>query len=449
MKKLHLIIHIAIVGIIASITCSCHSVPEQTDNARGNFEALWTIIDEHYCFFKEKGVDWDAVHDKYARRIGEEMTREELFTVCSDMLDELRDGHVNLTSSFNTSYYRKWWSDYPQNFSKRLIEESYFNFNYRQTGGLMYGLLNENIGYIYYGSFTSPVGEGNLDNVLYFLSAAQGLIIDVRDNGGGNLTNVETFVARFITEPTVVGYISHKTGPGHDEFSEPRAITYNPADIGRIRWGKPIIVLANRSTFSAANNFVSVMKLLPGVKVVGVLYFLSAAQGLIIDVRDNGGGNLTNVETFVARFITEPTVVGYISHKTGPGHDEFSEPRAITYNPADIGRIRWGKPIIVLANRSTFSAANNFVSVMKLLPGVKVVGAVTGGGSGVPFSSEIPCGWSVRFSACSMLDAERRSTEQGVSPTEGCAVDLDPLDALQGKDTILEFAINLFQSDND
>lgn len=344
MKKLHLIIHIAIVGIIASITCSCHSVPEQTDNARGNFEALWTIIDEHYCFFKEKGVDWDAVHDKYARRIGEEMTREELFTVCSDMLDELRDGHVNLTSSFNTSYYRKWWSDYPQNFSKRLIEESYFNFNYRQTGGLMYGLLNENIGYIYYGSFTSPVGEGNLDNVLYFLSAA---------------------------------------------------------------------------------------------------------QGLIIDVRDNGGGNLTNVETFVARFITEPTVVGYVSHKTGPGHDEFSEPRAITYNPADIGRIRWGKPIIVLANRSTFSAANNFVSVMKLLPGVKVVGAVTGGGSGVPFSSEIPCGWSVRFSACSMLDAERRSTEQGVSPTEGCAVDLDPLDALQGKDTILEFAINLFQSDND
>lgn len=180
-----------------------------------------------------------------------------------------------------------------------------------------------------------------------------------------------------------------------------------------------------------------------------MLYFLSAAQGLIIDVRDNGGGNLTNVETFVARFITEPTVVGYISHKTGPGHDEFSEPRAITYNPADIGRIRWGKPIIVLANRSTFSAANNFVSVMKLLPGVKVVGAVTGGGSGVPFSSEIPCGWSVRFSACSMLDAERRSTEQGVSPTEGCAVDLDPLDALQGKDTILEFAINLFQSDND
>ncbi|WP_304644597.1 S41 family peptidase, partial [uncultured Duncaniella sp.] len=269
------------------------------------------------------------------------MTREELFIVCADMLDELKDGHVNLSAPFNTSYYRKWWSDYPQNFSERLIEESYFNFNYRQTGGMKFGILSENIGYIYYSSFSNPVGEGNLDNVLYFLKNT---------------------------------------------------------------------------------------------------------QGLIIDVRDNGGGNLTNVETLVSRFITRPTVVGYISHKTGPGHNDFSEPFEIEYKPAAEGRIRWGKPVIVLANRSTFSAANNFVSVMKLLPGVRVVGATTGGGSGMPYSSELPCGWSVRFSACSMLDAERRSTEYGVEPTEGCAVDMNPLEALSGKDTILEFAIALLQN---
>ena len=326
---------------ITILSASCHRIEEYADDPQGNFEALWTIIDEHYCFLDEKGIDWDAVHDTYARRIGPEMTREELFIVCADMLDELKDGHVNLSAPFNTSYYRKWWSDYPQNFSERLIEESYFNFNYRQTGGMKFGILSENIGYIYYPSFSNPVGEGNLDNLLYFLK--------------------------------------------------------------------------NK-------------------------------QGLIIDERDNGGGNLTNVETLVSRFITRPTVVGYISHKTGPGHNDFSEPFEIEYKPAAEGRIRWGKPVIVLANRSTFSAANNFVSVMKLLPGVRVVGATTGGGSGMPYSSELPCGWSVRFSACSMLDAERRSTEYGVEPTEGCAVDMNPLEALSGKDTILEFAIALLQN---
>ena len=320
---------------------SCHKIEERADDPRGNFEALWSILDEHYCFFREKGVDWDQVHDKYARRIGSEMTREELFIVCADMLDELRDGHVNLSAPFNTSYYRKWWSDYPQNFNKRLIEESYFNFNYRQSSGMMYGLLENNIGYIYYESFSATVGEGNLDYALNFLAAARGLIIDIRDNGGGSLTNVEPLVARFIDRPTLVGYISHKTGPGHDDFSEPYAITYNPA---------------------------------------------------------------------------------------GPG------------------RVRWAKPVVVLTNRSTFSAANNFASVMKLLPGVRIAGATTGGGSGMPYSSEIPCGWSVRFSACSMLDANGVSTEGGVTPTEGCAVDMDPQDALNGKDTMLEKAMELLNN---
>ena len=317
---------------------SCHEIEEYSDDPRGNFEALWSILDEHYCFFEQKDVDWANVHDIYSRRISDKMTREELFIVCADMLAELRDGHVNLTAPFNTSYYRAWWSDYPQNFNKRLIEESYFNFNYRQSSGMMYGFLEENIGYIYYESFSSPVGEGNLDYALNFLSTA---------------------------------------------------------------------------------------------------------NGLIIDVRDNGGGSLTNVETFVARFIDRPTLVGYISHKTGPGHNDFSEPYAITYKPAEEGRVRWAKPIVVLTNRSTFSAANNFASIMKNLPGVTIVGSVTGGGSGVPFSSEIPCGWGIRFSSCSMLDALGNSTEGGVSPTEGYAVDLDPLEALNGRDTMLEKAIEV------
>lgn len=339
---MHRIIYrIALLLTAAVGLTACHDMEEYTNDPRGNFEALWSILDEHYCFFDQKDVDWDRVHDTYSRRISDRMTREELFIVCADMLAELRDGHVNLSAPFNTSYYRAWWSDYPQNFNKRLIEESYFNFNYRQSSGMMYGFLENNIGYIYYESFSSPVGEGNLDYALNFLSTA---------------------------------------------------------------------------------------------------------NGLIIDVRDNGGGSLTNVETFVARFIDRPTLVGYISHKTGPGHNDFSEPYAITYLPAEEGRIRWAKPIVVLTNRSTFSAANNFASVMKNLPGVTIVGSVTGGGSGVPFSSELPCGWGIRFSACSMLDALGESTEGGITPSEGCSVDLDPIDALNGRDTILEKAIGILNN---
>ena len=74
------------------------------------------------------------------------------------------------------------------------------------------------------------------------------------------------------------------------------------------------------------------------------------------------------------------------------------------------------------------------------------MGATTGGGSGMPFNSELPCGWHVRFSACPIYDAEGRLTEHGVDPSPGCAVDLDPMQALDGKDTIIDFAINILTS---
>ncbi len=330
--------HILIVVVAAVIAAGCHKLDSWENDAKGNFEALWTILDEHYCFFKEKGVDWNEVHDRYAAKVSNRMNQEELFDVCAEMLNELRDGHTNLIAPFNTSYYRKWWSDYPQNYSARLIEEYYLNFNYRTVGGIDYAILPENVGYVRYNSFASPIGEGNLDHVLAYLNVCSALIIDVRDNGGGELTNVETLVRRFITERMLAGYISHKTGPGHDSFSEPYA------------------------------------------------YY---------------------------------------------------------YDPAEKGRIMWGKPVAVLASRGTFSAANNFVSVMKCLPGVKIVGSTTGGGSGMPYNSELPNGWGVRFSACSMLDPEGVSTENGVEPSAGCAVDMDPQQALEGHDTILDFAIKL------
>ncbi|MDE6269270.1 MAG: hypothetical protein K2M12_00245, partial [Muribaculaceae bacterium] len=98
---------------------------------------------------------------------------------------------------------------------------------------------------------------------------------------------------------------------------------------------------------------------------------------------------------------------------------------------------------VVLANRSTFSAANNFVSIMHLLPNIRIVGDCTGGGSGMPFSSEIPCGWGLRMSACPVYDAQMQLAEKGVQPSEGCHVNLDPQLALKGTDTMLDFALDL------
>jgi len=249
---------------------SCVDEEEMPDTPQGNFEALWKIIDQHYCFFdykqQEYGLDWNAIHEKYKVRVDDGMTDLQLFEVLTQMLAELRDGHVNIMASHDYGRYWSWYESYPANFSDSLYR-LYMGTDYRIAAGIDYRILDDNIGYIRYESFSYGIGEGNLNEVLIYLMPCQGLIIDIRNNGGGDLTNAEKLAARFCTEKTLVGYIQHKTGPGHSDFStmEPRYL--EPS--ANIRWQKPVVLLTNRHVFSAANEFTMYMKTLPQVTVVG------------------------------------------------------------------------------------------------------------------------------------------------------------------------------------
>ncbi len=170
-----------------------------------------------------------------------------------------------------------------------------------------------------------------------------------------------------------------------------------------------------------------------------MLSYLALCRGLIIDIRNNGGGTLTYAEKLAARFTNEQVLVGYMRHKTGTGHNDFSEMEPQYLEPSS--RLRWHKPVCVLTNRSVFSSANEFTMYMKALPGVKLVGDRTGGGAGMPFSSSLPNGWNVRFSACPMYDAQQESTEFGIEPHY--YVNLTDEDFQRGQDTIIEFARKL------
>jgi C-terminal processing protease CtpA/Prc len=194
------------------------------------------------------------------------MSTVQLFEVLCDMLGELRDGHVNLSSSMDYGRYWKWQENYPYNYSDSLIRR-YLGTDYKIASGLRYRVLDDNIGYIRCASFESPIGEGNLDEVLSYLLLCRGLIIDIRGNGGGDLTTAERLAARFVEEKTLVGYMQHKTGKGHNDFSEMKEIFLEPSS--NVRWHKKVCVLTNRSVYSAANAFAVWMHCLPNVTLVG------------------------------------------------------------------------------------------------------------------------------------------------------------------------------------
>ena len=261
-----LIVGTALLILNSSFLISCVDEVEHDNTPQGNFEALWQIIDEHYCFFDYKNVDWNAIYNIYKVRASDNINREQLFEVLTDMLSELRDGHVNLYSAFDYGRYWRWHEDYPSNFSDTL-QRRYLGTDYRIAGGLQYKILDDNVGYVYYGSFNSAVGESNLDEVIQHLMFCQGMILDIRGNGGGNLTYAEKLAARFCNEKTLVGYMQHKTGKGHNDFSAEEPQYIEPSS--NLRWQKPVVLLTNREVFSAANEFTKFMRCMPQVTVVG------------------------------------------------------------------------------------------------------------------------------------------------------------------------------------
>ena len=267
MKKnvLYLVLLVILVSLV-----SCVDTEERDDTPTGNFEALWQILDERYCFFeykqKEYGLDWNEVYSRYRVRVNNNMTTVQLFEVLCDMLAELRDGHVNLSSSMDYGRYWKWQEDYPTNFSDTL-SRSYLGTDYKIASGLRYRVLDDNIGYIRCASFESGIGEGNLDEMLSYLLLCRGLIIDIRSNGGGDLTTAERLAGRFVHEKTLVGYMQHKTGTEHNDFSELKEMYLEPSS--NVRWHKKVCVLTNRSVYSAANAFAVWMHELPNVTLVG------------------------------------------------------------------------------------------------------------------------------------------------------------------------------------
>lgn len=264
-------IAIGLLLIIGCMGCT-HPFDNHPNTPSENFEALWKIIDEKYCLFDDKTVDWDSVYTIYrpqfdTMKIQKYLDNYRMFDLMEEMLNTLEDGHVNLYSPFDVSICRSWYEGYPTNFDSEILTKYYLK-DYRMAGGLNYCKIDgDSIGYVYYGSFSDGFSLTNWLAVLNYFAQCRGIVLDVRNNGGGNMENAYKLAAPFfVNNDTVVGYWQHKSGIGHDDFSEIKEMVMNDS---KGYWKRPVIVLCNRHCYSAANFFVSIMRYAHNCLIVG------------------------------------------------------------------------------------------------------------------------------------------------------------------------------------
>ena len=260
---------ILLIFLVLSLS-SCEKIFFEPDLATTdpleNFDYLWNEVDKKYSYFELKNIDWNQVRDTYRPMLSANSSDEELFDVLASMLNTLRDDHTNLVSPFNISQFNVALQS-PENYRERTIEEFYIPNAWR-TGSLVHDFIsNGDVGYIRYQSFMSDFSDSQLDLVLNRYKNTKGLILDLRQNGGGSIFNVPKLLGRFAASKTQVGYTVTRNGPRHSNFGEPEDFYITPSD--RVRYLKPVIVLIDRGSFSATTFFALATKPFPNITLMG------------------------------------------------------------------------------------------------------------------------------------------------------------------------------------
>ncbi|PIB35482.1 hypothetical protein BFP72_08795 [Reichenbachiella sp. 5M10] len=235
-----------------------------------NFNYLWEQADLKYSYFEVKNIDWDDSYTRHEAMLYPEMSEDSLFSVLGSMISELRDDHTNLLSAVNYSYYGVRYH-YADNFDFRIVEDNYLNDRWIKSGPFIHNFIADGkVGYIRFSSFTGTVDDVNLDYIInkYSVDEVEGLVFDIRENGGGAVTDVFNILARFIDDETVVYKSRIRNGKNHSDFSDLEEAIAEPADGPRYT-NKPVIFLCDRGTYSAGSFTSLSTKAIPNITLMG------------------------------------------------------------------------------------------------------------------------------------------------------------------------------------
>ena len=328
------------------------------------FDFIWNHAKRNYPFFALKGVDWDAVKKVYEPELDKPATDREFHQLVARLLAELKDGH-SFIRSVNSAFGRR-----------------------VPVAGVRLALLDG-------AAYVERLESG---------SAAESAGLKVGDRivtvDGKTFAEHETQNGKLIPRPNDAGYhrtllqswLSGEEGSkaalklerDNLALSIPRAAP--PAPSGPILTSQR---LAGTSGKSYAHLRVRTFQ---DAKLVGELKAtfeaLKDAKGLILDLRENPGGESSYRNALLAYLLPAVTTVARDYHRGTP--EAFVEDIVVPAQGAFTG------PLVVLTDEGSYSNGHLAPTILKALGRAKLVGRTTGGGSGTvefwPLTAELTLG---------------------------------------------------------
>jgi len=236
-----------------------------------NFEHVWKTIDRNYGQFTVKHVDWDALYRVYRPQVTQATTDQELWDILLSVLGHLNDEHVCLQDASRRICAGSSEGRKRDDFSLALVKSKYLQEKSTDLmgGKWVSGWLADGVGYLYCGDFKDGLGPTTkaIDEFMNSFSKARVMVVDVRNNPGGNGRAMDVVAGRFADRRRHFMTTQTRYGPKHDDLWPAEYRNVEPG--GPLQFTRPTVLLANRASASGGDTFVLAMRVLPHVTVAG------------------------------------------------------------------------------------------------------------------------------------------------------------------------------------
>jgi len=277
-----------IAAIALACTTACGSstevAPVDTADPLALFDRVHADVEAKFSFFDRANVDWSALRTVHRDSVRSAGTRGDADRAIGRMVQRLGDYHATLFTPRGT--YGAMPIPYPNHFDANVVQGRYLaSSSTTSSRRIRYGRINSSrgadIGYIAIPDFGGAGWGGEIEQALNALGAARAIIVDIRDNGGGDEGIARDVAARFYDRARPYRISQFRTGPARSDFGSAITVSLSPA--GATRFAGPVALITNRFNGSSAEDFICMMRVLPQVTTVGDTTIGNGSNPLRID----------------------------------------------------------------------------------------------------------------------------------------------------------------------
>jgi hypothetical protein len=288
-------------------------------NFKEIFEAFWRGMNQNYVFWDidKDRVDWDRIYNEYKAKFSDLNINmaDDLslgYSYFAEITKNLSDGHFSIT--FNHPFLKDETivAERKDGQEFTISDEQLFFHNpssYFDQSSIIYEVepnrnmrvlcatINQSALYFHCDKlFLTEAYQSNrpVRNLLDTLferirnQRTESIIIDLRNNSGGDVADLNFLLGRFVSSPHKFGYIKYKYGNNrldHTPYIDAMILPVN----NDYEFRKPIYILVDNHTGSMAEVFTLALMTFPNSMVVGTN--TRGALGLLVNnnILYNGG----------------------------------------------------------------------------------------------------------------------------------------------------------------